>query len=262
MTSTTPRRYSTRSMEKNYKRTLIFDVETTGLPQKNGDINKQPYITQLSFVVINVYFENEVTYEILVEHNYYIRINDSIEISPKIVELTGITKEKCLSDGVPIENVLYKFYKEYIKADRIVSHNIDFDSKMILIEIERNYNKLTKMGCGVPFAIFNPMFNKVNNISLYCTMTEGRDVTNIVIEYKQSSVSTLIPPPPPRPPRTYKKNPKLIELYTHLYPEKCQPVGLHDALVDTKVCMECYIRLQKPSFTKLEQLVEVEKEIK
>lgn len=258
MTSTTPRRYSTRSTEENYERTLIFDVETTGLPQKTGDITKQPYIIQLSFVVINVSFENEVTYDTLVEHNYYIRINDSIEISPKIVELTGITKEKCLSDGVPISNVLYKFYKEYMKADRIVSHNIDFDSKMILIEIERNYNKLTKMGCGVPFAIFNPMFNKVNNIALYCTMTEGRDVTNIVIAYKQHTVlPVVIPPPQVRPHRTYKKNPKLIELYTHLYPERSQPVGLHDSLVDTKVCMECYIRLQKPSFTKSEEFGDV-----
>lgn len=243
MTSTTPRRHLTRSTDERYERTLIFDVETTGLPQKTGDITKQPYIIQLSFIVINVFFENKVSYETVVEYNHYIRINDSIEVSPKIVELTGITKEKCVTEGLPIANVLCKFYREYMKADRIVSHNIEFDSKMILFEIERNYNKLTKLGCGVPFAIFNPMFNKVNNIDLYCTMSHGRDITNIVVEFKESiHVSTTQ--------RTYKKNPKLIELYTHLYPEREQPVGLHNSLIDTKVCIECYIKLQEPTFTK------------
>jgi len=254
MTSTTPRRHSARSKEENYERTLIFDVETTGLPQKTSDINKQPYIIQISFIVINVFKENTVSYETVVEYNEYIRINDSIEVSPKIVEITGITKEKCVRDGVPITNALCKFYKEYMKADRIVSHNIDFDSKMILFEIERNYNNLTRMGCEVPFAIFNRMFNKINNISIYCTMMEGRDVANIVIAYKQSNVSTVSATPLPRQARTYKKNPKLIELYTHLYPEREQPVGLHDSLVDTKVCIDCYIKLQQPTFTKLERL--------
>jgi len=247
MTSTTPRRHSTRSKDENYERTIIFDVETTGLPQKTSDITKQPYIIQLSFVVINVFFENVVTYETVAEYNHYIKINDSIEFSPKIMELTGITKEKCLKDGIPITSILSKFYKEYMKADRIVSHNIDFDSRMILFEIERNYNKLTKLGCSIPFAIFNPMFNKINNIKLYCTMTNGKDVTNILMPFKEVLPLDLRESQP----RTYKKNPKLIELYTHLYPEREQPIGLHDSMVDTKVCIECYIKLQEPTFTKI-----------
>jgi len=245
MTSTTPRRHFTRSKEENYERTIIFDVETTGLPQKIDDITKQPYIIQLSFVVINVFFENKVSYETVCEYNHYIKINDSIEISPKIVELTGITKEKCLTEGIPIANVLSKFYKEYMKADRIVSHNIEFDSKMVLFEIERNYYKLTKIGCSVPFALFNPMFNKINNINLYCTMAQGRNVTNILVTYNELPTSVIKPIT-----RTYKKNPKLIELYTHFYPEREQPIGLHDSMVDTKVCIECYIKLQESTITK------------
>lgn len=250
MTSTTPRRHSTRSMvDENCERTLIFDVETSGLPQKTNDTAKQPYIIQLSFVVINVSVDTDViTYNTELEYTNYIRINDDIEIPPDIVKLTKITKEKCVSEGIPIEDVLCRFYREYMKAKRVVSHNIAFDSKMVLIEIERNYARLTRMGCGVPFAIFNPMFNKVNGISVYCTMMKGKDVTNIMITSKKPAAATAVALP--KPPRSYKKQPKLIELFRHLYPEREDPVGLHDSLVDTKVCMECYIGLLKPSRTK------------
>jgi DNA polymerase-3 subunit alpha len=234
---------------ENCERTLIFDVETTGLPQKNNNTSKQPYIIQLSYVVINVSVGTDITYNTELEYNNYIRINDDIEIPPDIVKLTKITKEKCLSEGIPIEDVLCRFYEEYMKANRVVSHNIAFDSKMILIEIERNYAQLTRMGCGVPFAIFNPMFNKVNGIIVYCTMMNGKDVANIMITSKKP-VAVVAAASLPKVPRMYKKQPKLIELYRHLYPEREDPIGLHDSLVDTKVCMECYIGLLKPSRTK------------
>jgi hypothetical protein len=41
--------------------------------------------------------------------------------------------------------------------------------------------------------------------------------------------------------RKYKKNPKLSELYFKLFNQV--PLGLHDALVDTEVCLKCYIQL-------------------
>jgi len=224
---------------KTIERTLIFDVETTGLPQKSCELANQPYIIQLSFIVINITKENKNIsgYQILDEYNHYIRIEDHIEISKKVVELTGITKEKCINDGVPITDVLYEFYKEYIKADCIVSHNIEFDSKMILIELERNYVNMMKIGCQTPYAIFNTLFNRMNGIRIYCTMLQGRDITNIIGIFKDNNKTIT------QTVRTYKKNPKLIELYTHLYPERCHPVGLHDSLVDTRVCMECYIKM-------------------
>ena len=236
---------SLRSGRKS-ERTLIFDVETTGLPQKSSDLNKQPFIIQISFIVINVIkINNNISeYNILYEFNHYVRIENHIEISKKITEITGITKEKCINEGVPITFVLYEFYKEYIKADCVVSHNIEFDSKMILFELERNYINMMELGCQTPYAVFNPMFNRVNDIKIYCTMSEGKDLTNIVVSFKQSTAtSNKNNTQPPPSTRTYKKNPKLIELYRHLYPDNCEPIGLHDSMVDTRVCMECYIKM-------------------
>lgn len=221
------------------ERTLIFDVETTGLPQKISVLANQPYIIQLSFIVINTtkINNNILDYQILQEYNCYIRIDDHIEVPNKVVELTGITKEKCIAVGIPITEVLYEFYKEYVKADCVVSHNIEFDSKMILFEMERNYVNMMNIGCQTPYAIFNPLFNRMNGTRIYCTMLKGRDITNIIGVFKDNKTTST------QQVRTYKKNPRLIELYTHLYPDRSHPIGLHDSLVDTRVCMECYIKM-------------------
>lgn len=249
------------------ERTLIFDVETTNLPQTTNDITKQPYITQLSFEVINVYKEpgKPVRYEpVREEFNHYISIPEDVIIPEKIVKLTGITNEICKNQGIPIESVLFEFYNEYVNSNIIVSHNIAFDSKMIFIEMERNNKKLVEMGCLTPYAIFNPLFNRVNNIQIYCTMKHGINVTNILVPIKSkvavpaaapvaadstppatTEVLSGLPPPPPLPVVTkYKKKvPKLIELYTFLYPERSLPVGLHNSMVDTNVCKDCYVKM-------------------
>ena len=79
------------------KRIMVFDVETTGLLPKKDTITKVsptlqyfPHILQLSFVIYNTkYWCNEKIY------NKYIRVGPEIEISAKITELTGITRELC-----------------------------------------------------------------------------------------------------------------------------------------------------------------------
>ena len=237
------------------ERTLIFDVETTNLPQVTNDVTKQPYITQLSFEVINVYKEvgKPTRYESVREFDHYIAIPEHVIIPQKIVNLTGITNEICKNQGIPIESALFEFYNEYVNSNCIVSHNIAFDSKMIFIEMERNNDKLVQMGCLTPYAIFNPLFNRVNNIQIYCTMKNGINVTNILVPIKNkvtapaatSEVLSGLPPPPPLPVVTkYKKKvPKLIELYTFLFPERSLPVGLHNSMVDTRVCKDCYIKM-------------------
>ena len=60
-------------------RVLIFDTETTGLPQPDATIfqhDKWPYIIQLSYISYNT--ENN-TFEY---YNHYINIDDSITITP------------------------------------------------------------------------------------------------------------------------------------------------------------------------------------
>ena len=258
------------------ERCVIFDVETTGFPNKLSSLENQPYITQLSFIVIEVYKyeKNELLYDykVIKEVNNYIRIPEKIDIPSKITELTGISNELCNNEGINIADILSTFYNEYITSNYIVSHNIDFDSKMMLIELERNYFQLIKLGCITPFALFNNMFNSINNIKLYCTMTQGKHITNIYIQYKVGGNNTQTPEKSKKTlsvsnnssinsilqycnnieddkcnsptPKMYKKNPKLIELYKHLYPNNPIPENLHNSLVDTKVCMDCFLKMK------------------
>jgi DNA polymerase III epsilon subunit-like protein len=273
------------------ERCLIFDVETTGFPVKNAGMDKQPYIIQLTFIVVNIYSGDVVGgtaestkskekkqykhHEEIKCINHYVRPETSaFVIPPKITELTGITMEQCQMEGVPVVNLLVEFYREYLRCDYVVSHNIDFDSRMILIELERHYNELVRKGCLFPQNIFNPMYNSIHGIHVYCTMTEGKDITNIYMAYKEKEKPVVSPFPPPAPfiavgggggdgngnnpltepcatgrflsppPKMFKKNPKLIELYTHLYPSNPSPVNLHNALIDTMVCMDCFLKMK------------------
>jgi DNA polymerase III epsilon subunit-like protein len=223
---------------------LIFDVETTGLP-----ISKFiPHIIQLSCIIVNIERtlnietkEQTVKYYIETQLDYYISIDKSVIIPEYITDLTGITREMCDLKGVNIVVALMEFYNYYKSCDYIVSHNIQFDSKMILLEIERNYQKLSEVGCENPFILFNTLYNRLNNKQIYCTMLNGKDFTNIYVEYKNSiSCKKCLYTPPPQ---KFKKTPKLIELYKFLYPENPIPENLHNALVDTTICMYCFIKM-------------------
>jgi DNA polymerase III epsilon subunit-like protein len=214
------------------KRVLVFDVETTGLIPKNGPkyIESSPYITQLCFIIYCT-----ETNQVVRKLNEYVYIDDSIEIPRMITELTGIDKEICKSKGKPIEYILTELYNEYLLCDVVVAHNINFDKEMVMIEVIRNYAKMVDNGCLNPSILFNNVYNHVYSKEMYCTMRNGLDFCNIWTEGKTDDVGRVT--------RKYKKNPKLSELYYKIFNRI--PSGLHDALVDTEVCLQCYIHLME-----------------
>ena len=149
---------------------LIFDVETTGLlPKiiKNEEIEKYPYIIQLSYIL----FDKDIN-KIVEKFDNYIILKRQIKIPKIVTDLTGITKENCLS-GVTIHTVLSNIYNAMEKADVIVAHNIEFDSRMLMVELERN---------NIMLNATNPeVFNIVRNLEKknYCTMMNGKLVCKI-----------------------------------------------------------------------------------
>jgi len=205
-------------------RVLVFDTETNGiLPKRDKHtqlpiISEYPYILQLSFVLYNIEMGViEQTY------NNYIKVSDDVIISDKITEITGITKETCMTKGIPIENALYDFYHAYMSADRIVAHNIAFDKNMIELEIFRNREHLRTI--PESYFLFNDMFNSLHNTDTYCTMLNTKNYCNIMINGKYGA---------------YAKAPKLVELHDKLF--GFTPNNLHDALVDTITCLKCYLK--------------------
>ena len=70
---------------------ICFDTETTGLPERNISIYetaKWPHIVQLSFMV----FDTEKK-EVVQEYDEIIKIDNGVDLTPKSVEIHGITRE-------------------------------------------------------------------------------------------------------------------------------------------------------------------------
>lgn len=218
---------------------LVFDVETTGLLPKQEKmnmhtINNYPHIIQFSYLLYDI-SKNQI----IKKSDNYINVDSSVEISPKITELTGITRDKC-KNGINILNALKDFYDLYSQSDVIISHNMNFDRTMVLAEMCRNHNSITNT-MPYMFTLFNKAEMTRSEKSLYCTMKNGIDMCNLMVESKT------------KPGVTYKKWPKLIQLYEHLF--QYSPENLHNSYVDSLVCLRCYLKMEKnidnPEFDKL-----------
>jgi DNA polymerase-3 subunit alpha len=201
---------------------LVFDVETTGLIPKGEPIMELcPYILQLSFIVYDV-----ETRKIVQKYNKYINVPDKVKISPEIEKLTGINHAKC-KEGIVVVEALNELYEAYLKCSTIIAHNIDFDSKMIRIELARNPGRKTRhLG-----DLLNSGYEKEHNKLRYCTMSHSVNLCNILINAIDKHGKTY----------QYKKFPKLSELHQELF--GIIPENLHDSMVDTEVCLKCYMKM-------------------
>jgi len=205
----------------NRRRVMVFDVETTGLLPKNRagvPLSDFPHILQISFVIFDTQY-----WRVVKSVDLYINVPSTVEISEKITELTGITREKC-DQGTTIANAMLEFQKEYMLCNMIVAHNIQFDRDMIRVEMARQSESQT----FDTSMIFNDEFEKTSGKELYCTMQMGRKVCNLERKTKEG--------------RAYLKSPRLIELYERLF--GMSPQDLHNSLVDTYVCLRCFVKLR------------------
>jgi DNA polymerase-3 subunit epsilon len=212
-----------------YTNVLVFDVETTGLIpfQKASDppppLESLPYILQLSFLIYNTK-QKKITNSA----NHYIRVEDDSPISDEITTLTGIDRKIIKEKGSPITHVLKDFYEAYMSCNCVVAHNINFDRNMINIEIARNWKTLESMGCVAVKKVFNHEFQNQNQIDNFCTMRYSRGICKIERISKKGE--------------KYYKNPRLVELYEHLF--NSIPANLHDSMVDTYVCLQCFAKMK------------------
>lgn len=206
---------------------LVFDTETTGLIQKSllplqlNHLDSYPYITQLSAVLYDV--DNQKVKRVF---NTYVKIPDHIEIPEIVQQLTGINREKC-NGGIEIGEALATFQRMYAKCDAIVAHNMSFDSKMICIESMRNkFSKLLGIFYQSPDGekrnkSIHGWNNSIHrrNKSIHCTMMRGMEFCKL---------SRFV---------------KLSALYELLFHEDANQFELHNSLVDTMVCLRCYLKI-------------------
>jgi len=201
---------------------LIFDVETTGLlPKTNTD--PPVYITQLSLALYDV--KNN---QLLKTYNAFVKIPEDVTISDKVTQITGIDRAKLNAEGVDIVDVLERFYDAYSRANIMVAHNLDFDSKVIEIEANRNYDRLLNKETAPHIVwMFDSMYATLTNVVMKCTMKMSKELCNI------ERVNSRGP---------YIKFPTLCELYEKLFHTK--PENLHNSMMDVLVCLRCYLKME------------------
>ncbi len=205
---------------------LVFDVETTGLlPKTACSLDECPYVVQLSFAVYDI-----TSRTIIHSYDTYVKIADEVEIDEKAQEITGIERKTLKKKGKSIVTAIKTLHSAYNYCDVVVGHNINFDKKMIVIEMKRNEEQL-KEKCPEVLRLFDLEYEKAKGITSYCTMMNGISICNIEVPSKDAD----------KKPR--KKWPKLSELYDKLYDGETIE-GLHNSMVDVLVCLKCYIKMK------------------
>jgi DNA polymerase III epsilon subunit-like protein len=190
-------------------RVLCFDTETTGLPirKENGE-KEYPYIVQISWMIYDTK-ERDIS----TRYDTIISIPKEVEIPEVCIRIHGITKKKSDRYGIPIEMALEHFIDDLKTVDRVIAHNISFDRSMIGAECKRH-------NIEEPFQ-YIPLHKQE------CTMKSNIIFCNL-------------------PKRKY---PKLIELHEKLFPSDHLLLNhnvLHDSFADVMITLRCYLyqRLQ------------------
>lgn len=191
---------------------IVFDTETTGLPKKRHglieDDKNWPHMVQLAWLVVE-------RRRISKHSSYIIKLREDRKIPEASTKIHKITNEDMDLYGVDINGVLEEFMSDLKNTTFLVAHNLKFDYKIMQVELFRN-----------------KMFKEMKLMKVprkYCTMLKAHD------KYKMRS---------PRTGRIVKKYPKLSELYKLLFADKLNNDVLHDALIDSLVCLRCFYKMR------------------
>jgi DNA polymerase III epsilon subunit-like protein len=206
-----------------YQNIIVFDTETTGLPNlKSVELSEQPHIVQFSYIVYNI-----PTQSISKLVDEIIKIPENIIIPDFCTNLHKIDQIICQSKGKEIDSVLNEFYEDLLNCDLCVAHNIKFDNFMMRTELKRIKEQM--VDCNKIQEIERKLRYLKRCDKFYCTMMNSVNICNV---YFPS-------------PSTRLKFPKLIELYTHYFDNITNnKIQLHNSLYDVYICLRCFIKLQ------------------
>jgi DNA polymerase III epsilon subunit-like protein len=186
---------------------LFFDTETTGLPKSwkapVSDLGNWPHIVQIAWAL----FDENGTPIAFCDH---IIKPEGFVIPSNVTAIHGISTERALKEGRPAAEVLREFSSAVHGAARLIAHNLDFDEKMVRVELLRH---------GMPDLLQSvPAHQKI------CTM-------------KSSTGFCKIPGP------YGNKWPKLSELHIKLFDMDFE--DQHNAAADVLCCAKCFFELKR-----------------
>lgn len=187
---------------------LFFDTETTGLPSNwdapASNTRNWPRMVQIAFHL----YDKKGWF---IESQDYIIKPDNYIIPDDVAEIHGITTERAIREGYNLSVVLSRFQELLEKSSILVSHNMDFDEKILGCEFYRVTGN-------------NPLTTKKK----FCTMKNPN-----IIDYCAL------------PPIRYGcyKWPKLSELHYKLFGTYFDEA--HNANIDIQATARCFFELRR-----------------
>ena len=127
---------------------LFFDTETTSLKPGN--------ICQLSYITVDTSIKPQET----LGRNIFFAVES---VDPNAQQVHGFSAEALydLSGGMYFEDLFEDFVGDFLEADIVIGHNVNFDIKFLKHELE---------GCGEDF---NPKH-------IFCTMAYYKDICKLL----------------------------------------------------------------------------------
>ena len=207
-------------------RFLVFDTETTGLPQTKyispSTLHQWPHIVQFSYIIYDSSFN-----EIIEVKDQIVKLPENISISDESTNIHGITNKMCSDKGIYIYEIINEFFQHLQNVDRLIGHNISFDINMIKVELLRIiHNNLVPQKLIKLYK--NHLHFLINYKNITCTLKDSIEFCNIQLIDKKGN--------------PYLKYPKLLELHQKLFDKS--PDNLHNSFNDILVTLRCFIKLK------------------
>ena len=194
---------------------LIFDTETTGLPQNwkapLTDFSNWPRCVQLAWQV------HDVDGKLLEVKNYIIK-PECYDIPFNAEKIHGISTDRANKQGMPLFQVLLEFVKDVEKCKFVIGHNVSFDNSIVGCELLRK----DMLNILADF----PALDTKDESTNFCAIPGGRGGKF--------------------------KWPKLTELYVKLFGDSFAEA--HNASADVEATARCFlelIRLEVIPFSKV-----------
>lgn len=192
-------------------KTIVFDVETTGLIDFKADLiaPHQPRICQLAAELA----EDDGT--IVSSLNAIIKPDGWDSMPEGAFSAHHITFERCMDEGRPMPEVLEEFNAMKAQAAARAAYNIPYDKKMMAREA--GYH-------GVP--------HDSTGLESYCVMRMATPIVNMAPTGKMVKAGFGYKPKPP----------KLIEAYQYFFGRGFD--GAHDAMADVQATRKIFFMIR------------------
>ena len=113
---------------------LIFDTETTGLPENysapRSDFDNWPRCVQLAWQL------HDHTGKLISEGDYIVQ-PDGFTIPFNSEKVHGISTERARKEGIPLNDVMDAFNKDVERSTFVIGHNLEFDLNIMGAEYLR-----------------------------------------------------------------------------------------------------------------------------